>query len=120
MNETMNDPAIEEPRRTAIIIAAAQILGFDDEPLSCLTDEALELEIDSLLPYYSFGFDRDDRTPREKMIYLMHCLGGSDDDFDDMGHDLDHAQGTTDPCEDHPDSPCGVCCLGNDDLDHPF
>lgn len=108
MNETMNinDPAILYPKRTALIIAIADQIGFPRADLGELIFDALES--DAIHPYETI-LDRDDADPRRTMIALLETLIGHDDDHDDARHDLDHALGTIDFCDDHPRN-CATCC----------
>lgn len=110
-NLHLDDPAIESPKRTKILIDAAVTIGFDLADLPTLVMDALETEIDTtIFPFYSYMPDRETPDNRAFMIYLIECLSGSDDDHDDLMHDLDHALGTVDPCDEHPGSECNICC----------
>jgi len=106
----ITDPAIDSPKRTAILIHAAQTVGFPLDELPGLVLDALDSEpISGLFPIYSVAPDRDNSDPRAFMIFMINTLSGSDDDHDYLVHDLDHALRTTEPCPQH-STPCATCC----------
>jgi hypothetical protein len=110
----LTDPAIESPKRTSILIHAAQTVNFPLSELPELVFDALEADpIESLFPIYTVAPDRDNADPRAFMIFMINTLSGSDDDHDYLRHDLDHALNLLDYCDDHP-TVCATCC----DADH--
>lgn len=104
-----NDPAIESPRRTRLIIATAEQIELDLSELPGLVFDALEFVPSKILPYYDVALDSSDFDARKFMIYFLHAMSGSDDDCDDLAHDLEHALDMTEPCDEH-DTPCSTCC----------
>lgn len=110
MNTEKQDPAIENPKRVAIIIAAAKIVGFPVTELSALVLDALDADHDtSLFPIYNVLPDRENADPRAFMIFFLQNMIGSDDDHDYISHDLDHATNTLEACPAH-NTPCATCC----------
>jgi hypothetical protein len=102
---TITDPAIESPKRTALIIAIANQIGFPLDELNELIYDALEHE-----PIHPYAASPDlAESPRITMIAMLEALIGYDDDHDDARHDLDHALDTIDYCDDHPTN-CSICC----------
>lgn len=112
MNIDIDDnPAIDSPTRTKILIHAAQTIGYDLAALPQLIMESLDAPAPtSLFPIYDCDPDRHPSESAAFLILLINTLAGSDDDHDDLLHDTDHALDTTDPCNDHPGIPCARCC----------
>lgn len=111
MNLELDDPAIDSPKRTKILIDAAMTIGYDLADLPNLVLEALDAPAPtSLFPIYDNSPDLHPSESPAFLMMLINTLSGSDDDHDDLVHDLDHALSSTQPCEDHPHIPCARCC----------
>lgn len=109
MNETtnLNDPAIESPKRTALILAIADQLAIPHDEISeIILGDALES--DPIHPYDALP-DREGIDPKTTFIALIESLIGYDDDHDDAAHDIDHATNNINPCDEHP-TICSTCC----------
>jgi hypothetical protein len=108
----LTDKAIDSPRRTEMIIACAKIAGIDlegDALIHLALDTFDSLNSDSIYPFYDVAPDRTDADLNAFMIYLIGCMSGSDDDLDELIHDLSHALEQIEQCTDHPGI-CSSCC----------
>jgi hypothetical protein len=96
-----NNELIEHPMRTNSIITAARSMNISDSDL-------LSYAIDAIDELDHHAYDALD-DPRISIILIINALTGSDDDHDDMIHDLTHALNMIDECTDHPQN-CASCC----------
>lgn len=97
----MNEYELESPLRTNAIIAAARSMNIDDSDL-------FNYAIDSIDEQDHHAYDAINDA-RITIILIINALTGSDDDHDDMIHDLSHALNMIDECSDHPQN-CSFCC----------
>lgn len=102
----LSDDAIENPKRTALIISIADHLQIPRDEISGLILDALDA--DEIHPYQTI-LDHSDADSERTFIALLHTLIGSDDDHDDAVHDVDHAVQSFDVCDEHP-TVCSTCC----------
>lgn len=111
MNFELDDPAIASPKRTKILIDAAVTIGYDLARLPELILEAVDAPPPTCLyPIYNCAPDTMPSEGHTFLTLLINTLAGSDDDHDELLHDVDHALSTTQPCDDHPHIPCATCC----------
>ncbi len=92
---------IENALRTNAIIAASRAMNITDADL-------IDYASDSLDEQQHHAYDATDNA-RLTIIMMMLALIGSDDDLDDLIHDLSHATDQLDYCTDHP-TICASCC----------
>lgn len=101
-----DDPDIVYPQRTRAVVAAAAAINYPMSKLSGLVLDALDADDTR---YIDVMPDVEGADLDAFMIHLIRALAGSDDDFDYLSHDIDHALADTEACIVH-EAPCAACC----------